>query len=122
MLTPSQDRRYGYRLPLELYLNTYVADRPARGFTTNLSETGLYVSTLSRDRLAPRTPVGLEFALPGIPETIWAAGEMCYDTDDDYFTRSGIRFTAMANLHARMLREFLKQTWRQRYRGPRLRD
>jgi hypothetical protein len=115
----SLDRRYGYRLPLEMYLSTYVADRPARGFTSNLSETGLYLNTLVHKPLPPRTPVGLEFSLPGVPETIWAAGEMCYDAVDDYLNGSGIRFTAMAGLHERMLRAYLKEARQQRYRQPR---
>ena len=112
------DRRYGHRLQMEMYLNTYVCDRPYRGFTTNLSETGLYLNTLSREPLPPRTPVGLEFTLPGIPETIWAAGEMCYDGVDDYFSGSGIRFVAMAGLHDRMLREYLKDARRKRFLVP----
>src|SRR5437762_1007240 len=115
----SSDRRWGHRLPLEMYLNTYVADRPARGFTSNLSESGLYLNTLSRELLPPQTPVGLEFSLPGIPETIWAAGELCYEEPDDYFNGSGIRFVAMAGLHERMLTEFLKEARRKRYLGPR---
>ena len=109
------DRRYGHRLPLEMYLNTYVADRPARGFTTNLSESGLYLNTLAHDPLPPRTPVGLEFALPGVSETIWAAGEMCYDALDDCFNGSGIRFMAMAGLHERLLREYLKEARKNRF-------
>src|SRR4051812_47844165 len=111
----SLDRRYGHRLPLELYLNTYVADRPTRGFTSNLSETGLYLNTLTRDVLPPATPVGLELTLPGVPETIWAAGELCYDEPDEYLQGSGIRFVRMAGLHERMLREYLKSQRKQRY-------
>jgi hypothetical protein len=109
------DRRFGYRLPLEMYLNTYVGDRPTRGFTTNLSESGLYLNTLNRDPLPPNTPVGLEFTLPGVPETIWAAGEMCYDAPDEYFNGSGVRFVAMAGLHERMIRAYLKEARRRRY-------
>jgi hypothetical protein len=112
------DRRYGHRLPLEMYLNTYVADRPQRGFTTNLSETGLYLNTLSHVPLPPRTPVGLEFSLPGSPETIWAAGELCYDSPDDYFHGNGIRFLAMAGLHERMLRDYLREARRNRFLLP----
>lgn len=111
----SLDRRYGHRMPLEMYLNTYVAERPQRGFTSNLSETGLYLNTLARDPLPPYTPMGLEFSLPGIGETIWAAGELCYDGLDDCFTGSGIRFTAMAGLHERMLREYLKEVRKKRF-------
>jgi PilZ domain-containing protein len=115
----SSDRRWGYRLPLEMYLNTYVEDRATRGFTSNLSATGLYLNTLSREPLAAGTPVGLEFNLPGISETIWAAGEMCYDAPDDYFNGSGIRFKAMAGLHERLIRAYLKEARRQRWLSPR---
>ena len=115
----SLDRRNLHRLPLEMYLNTYVADRPSRGFTSNLSESGLYLNTVAREPLAPATPVGLEFTLPGVPETIWAAGEYCYDGVDDYLNGSGIRFVAMAGLHERMLREYLRDARRKRWSGPR---
>ena len=113
------DRRFGYRLPLEMYLNAYIADRPQRGFTSNVSESGLYLNTLNREPLPPQTPVGLEFTLPGIPETIWAAGELCFEGEDEYFLRSGIRFTAMAGLHERMLRAYLKEARRLKYSYPR---
>src|SRR4051812_33467711 len=101
------DRRYVNRVPLEMYLNTYVMDRPHRAVSVNLSESGVFLNTVARDPLPPRTPVGLEFTLPGVRETIWAAGEMRYDAIDDYFYGNGIRFVAMASLHERMLRQFL---------------
>jgi PilZ domain-containing protein len=101
------DRRYERRVPLEMYLNAYVDDRPHRGFTVNLSESGLYLNTLSRSPLPPQTPVGLELALPGASETIWAAGRLCYDEVDDYFYGEGIRFVAMARRHLRLLHDFL---------------
>jgi hypothetical protein len=115
----SLDRRYGHREPLEMYLTTYVSDRPTRGFTSNLSESGLYLNTLSHQLYPPSTPLGLEFELPGINETIWAAGEMCFEEPDDYFNGSGIRFLRMASLHERMLREYLREARRKRYARPR---
>ena len=115
----STDRRFLHRLPMEMYLNTYVADRPCRGFTSNLSESGLYLNTVTRQPLPPFTPVGLEFTLPGVSETIWAAGEFCYDEIDDYLNGSGIRFTAMAGLHERMLREYLREARQKRWSKPR---
>ncbi len=103
----SLDRRIDYRLPLEMYLNAYIEDQPQRGFSVNVSETGLLLASLANREVAPpMTPVGLEFKLPGFGETIWAAGEICHDSVDDYFLGQGIRFTAMANLHARMLHEY----------------
>jgi hypothetical protein len=117
----STDRRYGARYPLEMYLNAYVDERQQRGFTLNISETGLFLNTVARAPLPARTPVGLEFQLPGTGETIWAGGEICYDATDDYFLGQGIRFTAMAGLHARIIREYCHQLrrnkWRRALRG-----
>lgn len=108
------DRRFDPRVPLEIYLNAYVADRPQRAFSLNLSESGVYLNTLPHDPLPPHTPVGLEFTLPGTHETIWAAGEMAYDTPDDYFSGNGVRFVAMARLHHQLLRRFLIDARRRR--------
>jgi hypothetical protein len=116
------ERRFDGRVPLEMYLNAYVDDRLQRGFTTNLSETGLYLNTLMHEPMPPNTPVGLEFVLPGVRETIWAAGEICFDAFDDYFLGRGIRFTAMAGLHGRLLREYCyrvrREGWRRALRSP----
>lgn len=105
----SLDRRLDSRLPLQMYMNAYIDDRPSRGFTLNINETGLYLNTLADAPLPPFTPVGLEFELPGINETIWAAGEICYDSMDDYFLGRGVRFTAMAGLHARLIKGYCAQ-------------
>src|SRR5438105_15367440 len=105
VMAPS-NRRFDSRVPLEMYLNAYVDDRLQRGFTTDLGETGLRLNTLVQAPLPPHTPVGLEFALPGVQETIWAAGEICFEGPDDYFLGRGIRFTAMAGMHARIVREY----------------
>lgn len=104
-MTP-QDRRLGFRVPLEMFLNEYVQDRPHRAFTVNLSETGIYVHRLhSRIDRANRV-VSLEFELPGTGEIVWARGEVCYDSLDDYFHGEGIRFTGMARTHSRLLRDY----------------
>jgi hypothetical protein len=113
------DRRYEHRVPLEMYLNTYVEDRPQRGFTVNVSESGLFLNTLNDMPMPPLTPVGLELALPGTAETIWAGGLLCYDAVDDYFYGQGIRFVAMARRHARMLHDFLALARRRRLLLPR---
>ncbi len=111
------NRRFDSRLPVEMYLNAYVHDELQKGFTTNISETGIFLNTLMHDRLPPLTTVGLEFTLPGINETIWAAGEIRFDAMDEYFLGRGISFTAMAVRHARMLRHYcyhVRQTNRRR--------
>ena len=101
------DRRYEDRVPMEMYLNAYFEDRPQRGFTANLSESGLFLNSLSRASLPPLTPMGLELALPGIRDTIWAAGLLCYEEMDEYFHGTGVRFVGMARRHARILHDFL---------------
>jgi hypothetical protein len=104
----SRDRRSGYRVPLELFLNQYVGDRLVRGLTANIGPTGLYLQTARplRSRLPAANVVGLEFELPGTGEVIWARGEICYASGDAYAVSSGIRFTGMASLHERLLRDF----------------
>jgi hypothetical protein len=111
----SLDRRFDTRIPFETYLTAYVNDRPVRGFTTNISETGLYLNTLPQDPLPPMTPVGVELALPDVDETLWLAGELCFDAYDDYFQGRGVKFTAMAGLHGRILRAFCYHKRRLRY-------
>ena len=105
------NRRFDSRIPLELYVSAYVMDQPQRAVTMDISESGLYLNALIQHPYPPRTPVGLEFELPAIGETIWAAGETCRDSTDDYFYGLGVRFTGMANRHQRMLREYC---WRAR--------
>ena len=100
------NRRFDSRVPLELYVSTYVMDQPQRAVTMDISESGLYLNALIQHPYPPRTPVGLEFELPAFGETIWAAGETCRDSVDDYFYGLGVRFTGMANRHQRMLREY----------------
>jgi hypothetical protein len=115
----STDRRTGSRLPLEMFLNAYVKDRQQRGFTMNLSPSGLYLNLLKNEPLPVGTTVGLEFTLPGVTETIWAAGETCYGkTVDAYFLGQGIRFTGIAGLHARIIEDFCKELRRRRWGRP----
>ena len=103
-----RNRRFDTRIPLEMYVSTYVRDQPQRAVTLDISESGLYLNSLLRDPDPPRTPIGLEIELPGFGETIWVAGETCRDTLDDYFYGFGVRFTDMALLHQRMLRAYCR--------------
>jgi hypothetical protein len=103
----SLDRRYEPRVPLEMYLNTYVDDRLRRALTVNVSETGVYFNTLLPAPLIRPVPMGLEFTLPGIDDSIWAAGEICHGALDNYVCSTAVRFVRMADRHRRMLRDFL---------------
>ena len=104
-MTPN-DRRLGNRVALEMFMNEYVQDRAHRALTVNISETGVYVNKVIAPISRATRVVALEFELPGTGENIWARGEICYDSLDDYFHGQGIRFTAMPRVHARMIRDY----------------
>ena len=40
----AHDRRLGFRVPMEIFLNEYVQDRAYRSLMVNISDTGLYVN------------------------------------------------------------------------------
>ncbi|HJZ87745.1 MAG TPA: PilZ domain-containing protein [Polyangia bacterium] len=103
------ERRFGYRVPLEMFLNEYVHDRLHRCVTTNLSESGLHVHKLITPPQRRPAGVQLEFELPGTGEVIWAKGEVAFEQYDDYFHGTGVRLTGIARLHARLLRDFVRE-------------
>lgn len=87
-----------------MFLNQYVGDRRFRVLAANLSETGVY---LNRVNSPAQTPVfGLELALPGVSETIWARGEVRRDHPDAVVSGAGIQLTGLARRHARLLRDW----------------
>ncbi len=108
------DRRLGFRVPLEMFLTQFAHDRPDRGLTVNISETGVYVNKVLTPRLRNARVIGLEFELPGTSEVIWARGEVCYDTLDDYFHGQGIRFSGMARAHKKLIRDYCVERRRAR--------
>ncbi|WP_428266584.1 PilZ domain-containing protein [Haliangium sp.] len=104
----SRDRRLGFRIPLEIFLNQYVRDRLVRGLTSNISPTGLYLQSARplRTSLPHAEAIGLEFELPGTGELIWARGEVCYQDRDTFAIGTGIHFAAMARAHQRLIRDW----------------
>jgi c-di-GMP-binding flagellar brake protein YcgR len=111
-----RDRRIGLRVPLEIFVNQYIADRPCRALTTNVSETGIHLTrvTLPRRPAAAERLVGLELELPGTGEVIWARGEICYQQRGGALTATGVRFDAMPRIHARLVRDFCHERRRSR--------
>ena len=112
-----RERRLGVRVPLEVMMTSYVRDRPVRALTYDLSDSGIGISAVSM--LAPRAGMvmSLELELPGLAESIWAKGEVCYQEPGTIATGLGIRFLAMATEHARMVRDFCIETRRQHLGG-----
>jgi hypothetical protein len=101
-----QERRLGFRIPFETMVTSYVHDRPVRGLASNLSDSGLNMSAVSMLAPPPGLVVGIEIDLPGIDDSIWASGRICYRHDDHLASGLGVRFLAMAKSQARTIRDF----------------
>jgi hypothetical protein len=100
------NRRIGARVPLEILITEYVNDRPHRALTSNVSETGVYLNKVLAPLERRSKVIGLELKLPGTSETIWARGEICHDSLDEYFHGQGVRFTGMPKVWARLVRDW----------------
>jgi hypothetical protein len=87
-------------------VTSYIHDRPVRALAANLSDSGLHMSSISMLAPPPGLVVGLEIELPGTSESIWAAGRICYREDDSLASSLGVRFLAMAQRQARIVRDF----------------
>jgi len=107
-----RDRRLGHRIPLDAMLTVLARDRPLRALSADLSDTGIGLATVAGVAPAPGAVVGVELALPGTDDSIWARGEVCYQRPGDLAAGVGVRFTAMARLHARLLRDFVVEARR----------
>ena len=107
-------------MPLGLMLNELCGDDLHRAMAVNVSPTGLYLDRVFRPRQLQlgredRT-VQLEFTLPESTESIWALAEVCHDVLDEMPGQvrdelavhgTGVRFTAMAKKHERILHDFV---------------
>ena len=100
------DRRLGIRIPFETMVTSYVHDRPVRALVSNLSDSGMNMSAITMLAPPPGLVVGLEIELPGMDESIWASGRICYRKDDRMASGLGVRFVAMARSQARVVRDF----------------
>jgi c-di-GMP-binding flagellar brake protein YcgR len=87
-------------------VTSYVHDRPVRALASNLSDTGINMSSISMLAPPPGLVVGLEIELPGMDDSIWASGQICYRKDDRMASGLGVRFLAMAKSQARLVRDF----------------
>ena len=114
----SSNRRYSNRLPVGFYVDQIVHEDPHRCFTTDLSAIGLYMERLAAPLERRSNVVQLEIPLPHTGDSIWAKGEVIYDRFDALFHGTAVRFTGMARVHQRMLREWLRESGkRERFVG-----
>jgi hypothetical protein len=103
------ERREDPRIGLEMFLNEYVKEQPYRALATNVSTTGIYLRKLADPSARRSSIVGLEFELPGTNELIWARAESRFDWIADDFHLTGLRFTAMARKHERLVHDYVRE-------------
>lgn len=100
------ERRLGYRIPFDSIVTSYVHDRTVRALVSNISDTGINMSSISALAPWPGTVVGLEIDLPGLGESIWASGRVCYRKRENLTSGLGVKFVAMASSQARIVRDY----------------
>lgn len=113
------ERRDLERVPLSIFLDEYIDDRPHRALTTNVSATGLHMHRVvphrSRQFGRHSRHVQLELTLPGTSDSIWARGEIRYDELGlDLVHGTGVQLTDLARGHQRLLRDYLYEQRRRR--------
>jgi c-di-GMP-binding flagellar brake protein YcgR len=105
------DRRVVPRTPVHLFCDEHLGDRPWRALALDLSELGIALRRPGGpENAAPPEAgpdVGLELALPGSGEVIWAQARTRFRGDVRGVHRSGLRFVSMARRHQQLLRDFL---------------
>jgi c-di-GMP-binding flagellar brake protein YcgR len=108
----SRDRRIGHRIPLEAMFTVVARERPLRALSADLSDAGIGLHTVAGTSPRAGEVVGVEIELPGTGDSLWARGEVCYQRSGDLASGLGVRFTAMARQHARVLRDFVVEARR----------
>jgi len=105
----SHDRRQTLRVPESRLITEIVVERPSPASVVNLSATGIYtVKPISSGLYGPRL-VQLEIPLPEASESVWAAGDIVFETVGNGGVGTGIRFREMARFHHNLLKDLVEQ-------------
>ena len=101
----SEKRKHG-RVPLDIYLNKYVAGVPYMARTADISREGVALANLIEpDQSGKR--VGLQFQLPGSEEVIYAEGEIVREWLSTGAEGSGVKFTLLTERHRRLIDQYV---------------
>jgi hypothetical protein len=104
----SMDRRQTLRVPESRLITEIVVERPSPASIVNLSATGLYtVKPISSGLYGPRL-VQLEIPVPEASESIWAAGDIVFESVGNGGVGTGIRFREMARFHHGLLQDIVE--------------
>lgn len=100
-----EKRKIG-RVPLDVYLNKYVAGVPYMARSSDISPEGLSLAHLIEPQLSGKR-VGLQFQLPGSDEVIYAEGEVVREWVEASTEGSGIRFTLLTERHRKLIDQYV---------------
>ena len=100
------EKRKHNRVPLDIYLNKYVAGVPYMARTADISREGVALANLIEpDQSGKR--VGLQFQLPGSEEVIYAEGEIVREWLSTGAEGSGVKFTLLTERHRRLIDQYV---------------
>ncbi len=100
------EKRKHNRVPLDIYLNKYVAGVPYMARTADISREGVALANLIEpDQSGKR--VGLQFQLPGSEEVIYAEGEIVREWLSTGNEGSGVKFTLLTERHRRLIEQYV---------------
>ena len=101
----SEKRKLG-RVPLDIYLNKYVAGVPYMARASDISLEGVSLAHLIEPQV-PGRRVGLQFQLPGSEEVIYAEGEIVREWLNTGNEGSGVKFTLLTERHRRLIDQYV---------------
>ena len=100
------EKRKHHRVPLDIYLNKYVAGVPYMARTADISREGVALANLIEPDLSGKR-VGLQFQLPGSEEVIYAEGEIVREWLSTGAEGSGVKFTLLTERHRRLIDQYV---------------
>ena len=100
------NKRKHTRVPLDIYLNKYVAGVPYMARAADISREGVALAHLIEPDQAGKR-VGLQFQLPGSEEVIYAEGEIVREWLSTGAEGSGVKFTLVTERHRRLIEQYV---------------
>jgi hypothetical protein len=91
-----------------LYAELVAEDEVLPAFVTSLGEHGLRLDSLAIVGNRASNRLNLQLSLPGEPGPLWIAAEIVHDDHGLLFHDLAVRFLAMANVHWRCLRRWVR--------------
>ena len=96
------------RAPLNVLLNKVMGDSLYMCHAADISEDGIFLSRLLEPAFEGGE-VGLEFALPGEEEILWARGEIVREGRRRRCDGAAIRFTILPDVYRRKIRGYVER-------------